>query len=178
MKVKKSRNVLALLIGIVLWHAGIEGAPVAAGDVQATVPAGWSPMRLDEPIKTGFRALPVTWRGRKYYICRISSVEFHLDEESRLTATASADVITFTRMDCVVHAAVFDEKGRLLATARADCEIYEQWLSTISMEYWTIELDFDVSADYGRAKYFSIAINETNKSAEREARKRLIQGID
>lgn len=113
-----------------------------------------------QPTHLAIMSPGVAWRGHAHHLLTLGRASFDIDQESRLTATIDAAVLTFDDVTYDVHAAVFDGDGRLLGTARVECDIDRVWLRTYLTTWETLALDFGVSANYDEARWAAFAISE------------------
>jgi hypothetical protein len=145
----------------------MAGAAALAREVRAGVPNGKPPaaarvlvpLRLDQPLPVGTASDGVRWRENTYHLVRVYQARFHLDEHSRLTATVSASLTTFDKVDYDLHAAVFDPAGRLLGTARAVVPVERIWLGKVLTSRTSVPLDFGLSEAYPDATSFTLTLS-------------------
>ena len=124
-------------------------------------PTGLIPFELGKPIPVLVKFETDITDGNLFSLRKI---EFQLNKESHLTAkitiyyTTGLDLPTITYN---VHAAVFDSNGKLLGTANAPRKI-NTWATTgfVGCRGSDMSIDFGISLNYDKAKYFALAISE------------------
>jgi hypothetical protein len=100
------------------------------------------------------------WKGNRFHLVNLGSIEFNLDKEDRLKADIHAQGNTFADVDYDISAAVFDTAGQMLGTARTRCKVERIWLGRVLNGPRVMSLDFGVSQGYPRAATFMISISK------------------
>ena len=78
-----------------------------------------------------------------------------------MTAKLDCSVLQYTKMSSKIHAALFDQKHRLLGTATAAEEIEYIRLGVIPTLFRTIEFDFGSSKLYDKATEIVFVVEES-----------------
>lgn len=140
--------------------AAIAGAATAVSADDPKPPSSRTPFAPGKPIEIDVRSTGVTWNGGIFHLVRLGHIEFSLDRHAgTLTAEARGGITTFDEVNYDVSAAVFDESGVLLGTARAACEVPRESLGKCLTMPVTLPLDFGTSLDFVFAKSFEVAVS-------------------
>lgn len=158
MSTSNRRTALASLATALLAAVGTREADAA---VAPPPPGAWEAFRIDKPLPLRVSSAPVSWKGTDYVLVRIGEASFHKSPLGRVTALLSAGVLTFDNVEYEVHAALFDEAGKLLGTARTLCPVTRIWAGVPGITSRKLTLDFGISKAYERAAWFTVSINET-----------------
>jgi hypothetical protein len=174
-KLRKVAAVVLLVSALGLGSGGLVGPSAARpGDADAPQPAkvgapgekakrppvpGAVPLALDRKIDLGVRSRPVKVKDQDLHILTVGTGTFHRTNESRLTATLNVGVVQHAKVTYRVYAAVFDGKGRLLATASHTEEVERIRLGRTPMMFRRVELDFGVSEDFAEAAYLVVTVS-------------------
>lgn len=162
------RRSLPVLTALNLLLAGpgaiaAPGEPPAPPQPPAAPTNGPVPFEFGKPVPLNLSSSGVEWKGHTYQLLRLNSARFDLDRQTGLLkAEVKAGVTSFDDVEYDVSAAVFDARGRLLGTARAQCKVERIWLGHVMMMARDISLDFGLSLDYESATSFLIAISKRN----------------
>ncbi len=100
----------------------------------------------------------------------VVGIEFTLDASSRLVAILNTEQPSVIAADCEFHAAVFDSEGILLGAANSMRKFKPDGAaapSAVPESDRRIVLDFGVSDEYLRARYFSFVTNYPGAGAAR-----------
>ena len=158
----QSRCILAVVLTVaVLTAVGYTNDSAADAKTKPVAPTGLIPFELGKPIPVSVK-FETDIKG--YNLFSLGKIEFQLNKESHLTAkitiyyTTGLDLPTITYN---VHAAVFDSNGKLLGTANAPRKI-NTWATTgfVGCRGSDMSIDFGISLNYDKAKYFALAINQ------------------
>jgi len=154
-----------------------SNAPAADAKAEPAVPAELIPLKLGESIRLSIGSTPVKLNQQDVPLLSLYRIEFQLDKESRLKAKIATSKIwpglyKLPRViDYRAHAAVFDEKGQLLGTASMTRRVHPHLISsaprgTINSPTAPFDssMDFGVSLNYAKAKFFALVISERDLS--------------
>jgi hypothetical protein len=133
---------------------------VANAAVAPPVPGAWEVYRTGKPIPLRVSSAPVHWRGSDYVLVQIGEASFHTSPLGRVTALLSAGVLTFDNVEYEVHAALFDQGGKLLGTAQTLCPVTRIWAGVPGITSRKLTLDFGISKAYERAAWFTVSATE------------------
>ena len=147
------------LVGAAILLAAASGPPV--GEISNRTAVA-TPMKMGEKIPLSMTSPAVEWKQNTFHLVRLGSIAFTLDEATgHLKAEVESATTSFDDVVYDVSAAVFDEAGQLLGTARAQVKVQRVWLGKVfAMSHEPLSLDFGLSLDYSRAKTFMIGINK------------------
>jgi hypothetical protein len=151
------RTALLTLSATVLGALGIKKSEAAANP---PIPGASEVLLTGKSIPIHVESAPVHWKGTDYRLVRIGDAAFYQSPLGRVTAQLSAGILTFDNVEYEVHAALFDEAGKLLGTARALCPVTRTWLGLPGTMPAKLALDFGISKAYARAEWFTVSINE------------------
>ena len=161
------RNQSRCILAVVLAVSGLAAVaypndPAADAKAKPTAPTGLIPFELGKPIPVSVK-FETDITG--YNLFSLRKIEFQLNKESHLTAKISMSYTTcLIDLDTItynIHAAVFDSNGKLLGTANAPRKIYTG--ATFGYSAYSggeMSIDFGISLNYDKAKYFALAISE------------------
>lgn len=136
------------------------GARKAAAAPAPPVPGAWEVFRIDKPLPLRVSSAPVHWKGTDYVLVQIGEASFHKSPLGRVTALLTAGVLTFDNVEYEVHAALFDQAGKLLGTARTLCPVTRIWAGVPGITPAKLTLDFGISKAYERAEWFTVSVSE------------------
>ncbi len=128
-----------------------------AGDKTKSPPK--VPLKLGASIPLSVESAGVTWKGNTYHLVQLASIKFNLDKSECLKADIQAGVTEFDNVNYDISAAVFDDAGQMLGSARAQCKVQRVWPGAVISTARTITLDFGVSSDYMRAATFAVSVS-------------------
>ncbi|MHC4400926.1 MAG: HEAT repeat domain-containing protein [Planctomycetota bacterium] len=149
----------------------VSNAPAADAKAEPAVPAGLIPLKLGEPIRVSVASTPVKLNQRDVHLLSLNKIEFELDKESRLKAKIGTVELWagLTKLphviDYRVHVAIFDEKGRLLGTGSMPHGVHPHSISSLPRTHTdSSSMDFGISLNYAKAKFFALVISERDLS--------------
>jgi hypothetical protein len=153
----------------------VSNAPAADAKAKPAAPTGLIPFTLGKPIRVSVGSTPVKFNQRDVHLLYLNEIEFQLDKESRLKAKIGAvEVWAGLRMlprvvDYRVHAAIFDEKGRLLGTGSMPHRVHPHSIASApGIAGGSSSMDFGISLNYANAKFFALVISERDLSVADE----------
>ena len=156
------RKVNALVLGLAIVIIATQG--VSAEDRQVFEPLTLQvthKISLGKKLPLDIRSSGVEWENQTWHLLELANIQFLLDRESRFTAEIEGDVCHFDNIDYTVYCAVFDASGTLLGTASVLVQVKRIWRGIVISEIVkTFSLDFGISTNFRKAKYFAIAISE------------------
>ena len=117
------------------------------------------PLKLGASIPLSVQSAGVTWKGYTYHLVNLGSIKSCLDKNECLKADIQAGVTLFDNVNYDISAAVFDDAGQMLGSARAQCEVQRIWTGNVKSTARTITLDFGVSSDYTRAATCAVSVS-------------------
>lgn len=148
-----------------------SNAQAADAKAEPMVPAGLIPLKLGKPIRVSVGSTPVKFNQRDVHLLYLNEIEFLLDKESRLKARIGeaelwAGLTMLPRVvDYRVHAAILDEKGQLLGTASIPRRVHPHSIvSAPGIGGGSRSMDFGISLNYAKAKFFALVISERDLS--------------
>ena len=128
---------------------------------------GIESLELEKLISVSVPSTPIKVNDKAtFHLLYLSRIQFHLSAESHLTAmitSASTEGLTMLphNVDYTVHTAVFDEQGKLLGTANSPCKVHPGYsVGSVAVYLNEVAMDLGISLNYGKAKYFTLAISE------------------
>lgn len=153
-----NRRAALLALSTSFW--GAPGARKSVAAALAPVPGAWEVLLAGKAIPIRVTSAPVRWKGNDYRLVRIGEATFSQSPLGRVTAMLSAGVLTFDNVEYEVHAALFDEAGKLLGTAHTLCPVTRIWVGVAGTVSTTLALDFGISKAYDRARWFTVSVTE------------------
>lgn len=117
------------------------------------------PLKMGVSIPLFVQSAGVTWKGNTYHLVHLGSINFYLDKSECLKADIQVGVTEFDNVNYDISAAVFDDAGQMLGSARAQCKVQRVWHGAVKQTARTITLDFGVSLDYTRAAAFAVSVS-------------------
>jgi len=151
------RTALVSLSTAFVAAVGARGANAADAP---PVPGAWEVFLTGKPIPIRVSSAPVQWKGNDYRLVQISQASFYKSPLGRVTALLTAGVLSFDNVEYEVHAALFDEAGKLLGTAHTLCPVTRVWAGLPGTTPEKLSLDFGISKAYERAEWFTVSITE------------------
>ena len=127
----------------------------------ASRPARSWPLEWNRTIPLQLESTDVAVDGTLRHLVHLGSIRFELDPAShRLTAIVPAGLTCSDNVEHELSAAVLDEAGELLGTARVTCRVETLILGRVVTASRKLELDFRTSLDYPRASRFALSISK------------------
>ena len=151
------RSALAVMASGILGALGLRPARAAEAP---PVPGAVEVFLTGRSVAVSAQSAPVRWRGEDYRLVRVGEARFFRSPLQRVTASLKASVLTFDNVEYEVHAALYDERGSLLGTARALCPVSRMWAGTAGITPVELHLDFGISKAYERAQWLTVGITE------------------
>jgi hypothetical protein len=155
------RSIVAIccVAGLLLLTAATPGVEPPDSHPES-MPKGVA-INWDKPIEFRLDSHGVEWRGNRYHLVQLGTMEFHLDKESgALKGEIKGAYHSFDDVDYEISAAVFDRDDALLGVAKTNLHVPRIWLGKIMMTSVKLDLDFGASLDYERAASFKVAISK------------------
>jgi hypothetical protein len=149
------RQAIAGLAGGVLLAPGAAHAE----QPKPTIP-GAIKFDMGKQIKITAQSSPVKVDKTDVHLISIGTGTFHLDNESRLTATLKAAVTQYAQVEYWISTAVFDAAGKMLGTAAHKELVQYIRLGAIPTIFRDIKLDFGISKAFMDATFLVVAISE------------------
>ena len=138
-------------------------ASAADSKAEPVAPTGLVPLELGKAIPVSVTAPAKVTSFKLLYLREIG---FQLSKKSHLVAKiATSETQGLTDLPPIiiytVHAAVFDANGKLLGTANTSRKLSPRvTVGAVMMVFREISMDFGVSLNYDKAKFFALAISE------------------
>ncbi len=155
---------LAFALCCLLTAVVLPGSPSLAGDAPLAAtdrPARIRPVEWNRTIPIQMESTGVAVDGTLRHLVHLGSIHFERDPAShRLTATVQAGLTCSDNVEHEISAAVLDENGELLGTARITCRVETLILGRVVTTSRKLELDFGTSLDYPRVTRFALSVNK------------------
>ena len=155
-----SHNRRTALLSLVTGIGGVLGLRSAGAAEAVPIPGAREVFLSGKAVRVDVQSAPVRWHDYDYHLVRIGEISFFRSPLGRLTATVNGSTTTFDNVEYDVYAAVYDEAGNLLGTARALCSVERLWLGKVGTTPMRLALDFGISKAYERARWFTLGISE------------------